>query len=101
MGSLHDPTPSKPRQTESFVWSGRTLRIYSERLPIKYLLSNHGLCLGFDSHRRSLLVLFSGLGVFFRFRPVGDTVVEDLDYDIPRIVRALKEEDALRPPRVG
>jgi len=84
---------SAPRPTESFVWSGRTLMVYSERLPIKYLLSNHGLCLGVDSHRRSILFLLSARGLFFRFRPVGDTVVEDLDYDIPRIVRALREQD--------
>jgi len=85
--------PASPRETESFVWSGRTLRVYSEKLPIKYLLSNHGLCLGVDSHRRSILFLLGSGGLFFRFRPVGDTVVEDLDYDIPRIVHALREED--------
>jgi len=86
-----------PRPTERFLWSGRTLLIYSERLPIKYLLSNHGLCLGVDSARRSLLFLASRDGVFFRFRPVGDTVVEDLNYDIPGIVRALRESDRDRP----
>ena len=85
--------PVGPRPTERFTWSGRALMVYSERLPIKYLLSNHGLCLGVDSHRRSILLLLSRAGLFFRFRPVGDTVVEDLDYDIPRIVRALHDED--------
>ncbi len=89
-----------PRATESFRWSGRTLMIYSERLPIKYLLSNHGLCLGIDTKRRSFLLLVARDGLFLRQRPVGDTVVEDLEYDIPAIVRALREEDRGRatPP---
>lgn len=90
------PAPA-PRETERFSWSGRTLLVYSERWPIKYLVSNHGLCLGFDSRRRSLIFLASRRGILLRFRPVGDTVVEDLNYDIPRIVRALREEDRPSP----
>ncbi len=85
------PSSPSPRPTERFYWSGHTLMIYSERLPIKYLLSNHGLCLGVDTRLRSLLFLASAGGVFLRFRPVGDTLVEDLDYEIPAIVRALRE----------
>lgn len=73
--------------------------VYSERFPLKYLLSNHGVCFGIDTHRRSLLFLASRDGIFLRNRPVGDTVVEDLDYDIPAIVRALREEDLRRRPR--
>jgi hypothetical protein len=91
-----DGTPPVPRATERFYWSGRTLLVYSERFPLKYLFSNHGVCLGADSKRLSLLFLACRDGLFFRFRPVGDTVVEDLDYDIPRIVRALREEDRRR-----
>ena len=87
-----------PRATERFLWSGRRLLVYSERLPIKYLVSNHGICLGIDSHRRSLLFLAARGGLFLRFRPVGDTVVEDLDYDLPRIVAALRAEDRARAP---
>jgi hypothetical protein len=87
-----------PRATELFLWKGRRLLVYSERLPIKYLLSNHGVCLGIDSRSRSILFLLSRYGLFLRFRPVGDTVVEDLDYDLPRIVRALKAEDE-GPPK--
>ncbi len=87
-----------PRAVEAFEWSGRRLRIYSERLPIKYLLSNHGVCLGIDSARRSMLFLACRDGVFLRFRPVGDTVVEDLDYEIPEIARALREGEARPEP---
>ena len=80
------------RATESFRWSGRTLMIYSERLPIKYLLSNHGLCLGIDTVRCSYLFLAHRGGLVLQRRPVGDRVVEDLDYDIPAIVEALEAE---------
>ena len=90
--------PRPPRPTERFHLGRRSLMIYSERLPIKYLLSNHGLCLGLDSRRRSLLFLASREGLFLRFRAVGDTIVEDRDYDIPSIVRAIRAEDRLRPP---
>lgn len=93
---MKSDSASRPREAERFSWSGRNLIVYSERLPIKYLLSNHGLCLGFDSRRRSLLFLVSRSGLFLRFRPVGDTVVEDLGYDIPGIAEALKAEDRER-----
>jgi hypothetical protein len=88
--------PRPPRATERFLFSGRTLLVYSERWPIKYLLSNHGVCLGVDSARRSFLLLACRSGLFLRLRPVGDTVVEDLDYEIPAIARALREEDRRR-----
>jgi hypothetical protein len=88
--------PTTPRATERFFLSGRTLLVYSERLPIKYLVSNHGICLGVDSSRRSFLLLACRDGLFLRVRPVGDTVVEDLDYEIPAIARALRKEDQVR-----
>ena len=93
MGEAPESRGGGPRATEMFRWSRRDLMVYSERLPIKYLLSNHGLCLGIDTKRRSLLFLACRSGLFVRRRPVGDTVVEDLDYDIPRIVRALRAQD--------
>lgn len=79
------------RPTSRFEWSGRFLQLYSERLPIKYLVSNQGVCLGIDTKRRSFLFIASAVGILARVRPVGDTVVETLDYDIGRIVRALRE----------
>lgn len=88
--------PAGRRETEHFEAGPGRLRIYSERWPIKYLLSNEGLCLGVDTKRRSFLFLAHRHGVILRERPVGDTVVEDLDYEIPAIVRALS-----RPPRHG
>lgn len=72
------------------------MKIYSERLFLKYLLSDHGLCLGVDMRERSYLFLISKRGVLFQRRPVGDKVVENLNYEIPEIVRAL---DAERPPQ--
>ncbi len=97
-GGTPAPARAAPRAVEAFEWSGRHLRIYSERLPIKYLLSNHGVCLGIDSARRSMLFLACREGVFLRFRPVGDTVVEDLDYEIPEIARALRAGESRRGP---
>jgi hypothetical protein len=78
------------RATEHFEMSRGRVRIYSERWPIKYLVSNHGICLGIDTKRRSFLFLAHRRGVMLRERPAGDTVVEDLDYEIPAIVRALQ-----------
>lgn len=72
------------------------MKIYSERLPLKYLLSDHGLCLGVDMKRCSYLFLASRTGLILQRRPVGDRVVEDLDYEIPEIARALAEESAHR-----
>lgn len=72
------------------------MKIVSERLPIKYLFSNHGICLGIDTYRCSYLFLVHRDGVILRRRPVGDRVVEDLDYHIPAIVQALDE-----PRRAG
>jgi len=68
------------------------VKIYSERLFLKYLFSNHGLCLGVDMRTRSYLFLVSRRGVVLQRRPVGDKVVENLDYEIPAIVQALERE---------
>jgi hypothetical protein len=68
------------------------VKVYSERLVIKYLLSNFGLCLGLDTKRCSYLFLVSRKGVIFSRRPVGDKVVENLNYEIPAIVDALHRE---------
>ncbi|MCI4340700.1 MAG: hypothetical protein L3J73_05495, partial [Thermoplasmata archaeon] len=68
------------------------MKIYSERLFLKYLLSDHGLCFGVDMKERSYLLLFCRQGVIFQRRPVGDKVVENLDYEIPEIVAALHAE---------
>ena len=73
------------------------MKIVSERLPIKYLFSDHGICLGIDTVRCSFLFLLYRGGLVLRRRPVGDRVVEDLDYHIPDIVIALRQE-ATRPP---
>lgn len=68
------------------------MKIYSERFPLKYLFSNYGMCLGVDTKRASYLFLISRRGIMLRKRPVGDTVVEDLDYDINSIYTTLKQE---------
>jgi hypothetical protein len=73
------------------------MKILSERWPIKYLFSEHGICLGLDTVRCSYLFLLHHGGIVLRRRPVGDRVVEDLGYHIPDIVRALDE----RRPRGG
>ncbi len=87
-----DRYPTAPREAERFEVTRRRVRVYSERWPIKYLVSNHGICLGVDTKRRSFLFLAHRGGLVIRQRPVGDTVVERLDYDIPRIVQALRTE---------
>jgi hypothetical protein len=74
------------------------MKIYSERLFLKYLVSDHGLCLGVDLKDRSYLFLVSSAGVVLERRPVGDKVVENLDYEIPEIVRALAGERAASLP---
>jgi hypothetical protein len=68
------------------------MKVYSERLFLKYLFSNHGVCFGVDMKQRSYLFLVSKGGVILQRRPVGDKVVENLDYEIPAIVRALEAE---------
>jgi hypothetical protein len=89
-----DGSPSPHlRETEHFELARGRVRIYSERWPLKYLISNHGICLGVDTKRRSFLFLAHRGGLLFRERPVGDTVVEDLDYEIPAIIRALRMSD--------
>ncbi|MGI0067453.1 MAG: hypothetical protein ACREB9_03400, partial [Thermoplasmata archaeon] len=77
------------------------MKIYSERLPLKYLLSEHGLCLGVDMKRCSYLFLLSSTGVILTRRPVGDTVVENLDYEIPAIAKALHAAQRERAPTSG
>jgi hypothetical protein len=66
------------------------LKIYSERFPIKYLFSNEGVCLGVDTKKKSFLFILSRRGTMFRQRPAGDTVVEDLDYEINEIFEAIR-----------
>lgn len=66
------------------------MMIVSERLPIKYLFSDHGVCLGVDTYRCSFLFLLHRGGMVLQRRPVGDRVVEDLDYHIPDIAFALR-----------
>jgi hypothetical protein len=72
------------------------VKIYSERFAIKYLVSDHGVCLGVDMTDRSYLFLMSKRGLVLERRPWGDTVVEDLDYEIPAIADALAAEHAAR-----
>ncbi|MGI0070495.1 MAG: hypothetical protein ACRECT_00205 [Thermoplasmata archaeon] len=72
------------------------MKWFSERWILKYLISDHGICLGVDTKRRSYLFLASKRGLFWSPRPVGDTVVEDLDYEIPLIDRALRGPPGLR-----
>jgi hypothetical protein len=71
------------------------MKIYSERLFLKYLFSDHGVCFGIDMKHASYLFLVSKRGLVLQRRPVGDKVVENLDYEIPAIVDALAAE---RPP---
>lgn len=77
------------------------MKIYSERLFLKYLFSNHGICFGVDMKHRSYLFLVSKAGVLFQRRPVGDKVVENLDYEIPAIVAALRDEARAAVPSSG
>jgi hypothetical protein len=66
------------------------MKIYSERMPLKYLFSDKGLCLGVDTKKASYLFLVSTTGLILKRRPVGDKVVENNNYDIPLIVRDLR-----------
>ena len=75
----------------------RGFKTYSERWFLKYLFSSHGLCFGVDMKDRSYLLLVSSRGVIWQRRPVGDKVVENLDYEIPQIVEALRTESTPRP----
>lgn len=77
---------------------GRSVKLFSERWPLKYLVSDHGVCLGVDTVRCSYLFLASREGLRLQRRPVGDTVVEDLDYEIPAIVNALEAESGRAGP---
>ncbi len=73
------------------------MKVLSERWPIKYLLSDYGVCLGLDTHRCSYLFLLHRGGIVLQRRPVGDRIVEDLDYHIPDIVDALAMDAGARP----
>lgn len=73
------------------------MKLYSERLFLKYLFSDHGVCFGIDMKDRSYLFLVSRAGLILQRRPVGDKVVENLDYEIPAIVRALARERSPPP----
>lgn len=75
----------------------RPMKLVSEYWPVKYLLSDHGLCLGIDTARCSYLFLAHRGGLLLRRRPVGDRIVEDLDYEIPAIVARLDAERAASP----
>lgn len=75
------------------------MKILSERWPIKYLVSDHGLCLGVDTVRCSFLFLADRGGILLQKRPVGDRIVEDLDYHIPDIALALRQETHRTSPR--
>jgi len=68
------------------------MKIVSERWPVKYLFSEHGVCLGIDTVRCSYLFLLHRGGIVLQRRPVGDKVVENLLYEIPDIARALARE---------
>ncbi len=59
-------------------------------MPLKYLFSDKGLCLGVDTKKASYLFLVSTTGLILKRRPVGDKVVENNNYDIPLIVRDLR-----------
>jgi len=72
------------------------MKILSERLPIKYLFSDYGVCLGIDTHRCSYLFLLHRGGWVLQRRPVGDRVVEYLDYHIPDIALALHDDSIRR-----
>ena len=72
------------------------MKIYSERLFLKYLFSDHGACFGIDLKDRSYLFLVSKQGLVLQRRPFGDKVVENLDYEIPAIARQLVVERTAR-----
>jgi hypothetical protein len=65
------------------------LKLYSERFAIKYLFSSKGICLGIDTKRASFLFLVSRQGILLRRRPVGDRIVESMNYEIDRIHNGL------------
>ncbi len=75
------------------------MKVVSERWPLKYLFSEYGVCLGIDTKRCSYLFLLHHGGLVLQRRPVGDKVVENLHYEIPDIVRALRaERESPNPP---
>lgn len=68
------------------------MKLHSERLFLKYLVSDHGACFGADVNGASYLLLISSRGLVWQRRPAGDRVVEDLDFEIPAIARALEHD---------
>ncbi len=68
------------------------MKVYSERLFLKYLFSDQGACFGVDLKDRSYLFLLSKHGVVLQRRPVGDKIVENLNYEIPAILERLGTE---------
>ncbi len=77
------------------------MKIYSERFVLKYLFSDSGLCLGVDMKRCSYLFLVTRKGILFRKRPVGDKVVENLNYDVKKIHEAIISETGPVQKRKG
>ena len=73
----------------------KIVKIYSELFPIKYLFSNEGVCLGVDTKKRSFLFIICKKGVLMRRRPVGDKVVEDHEYNIDLIYKAILKQEVL------
>ncbi len=73
------------------------MKIYSERFPIKYLISDKGICLGVDTKKRSFLFIICGAGMMFRQRPIGDKIVENLDYEIMDIYNHVWSETGSDP----
>ncbi|MGA9839747.1 MAG: hypothetical protein WBF81_00030 [Thermoplasmata archaeon] len=63
------------------------MKIDSERRFLQYLFSDYGVSFGVDKKDRSYPFLESRAGIALERRPVGDKVVETLDYEIPEIVR--------------
>jgi hypothetical protein len=88
----HTGKAPRPPERSSPLGADGAMKILSERLPIKYLFSDHGVCLGLDTVRCSYLFLLHRGGIVLRRRPVGDKVVENLNYEIPEIARALSSE---------
>ena len=73
------------------------MKIYSERFPIKYLISDRGICLGVDTKKRSFLFIICRAGMMLRQRPVGDKIVENLDYEIMDIYNHVWSETGSDP----
>ena len=73
------------------------MKIYSERFPIKYLISDRGICLGVDTKKKAFLFIICRAGMMLRQRPVGDKIVENLDYEIMDIYNHVWSETGSDP----